>query len=51
MFDINVQYKIALPIEVVFEAISDHQSYNRFKACKFANLVETGDSGRNGLSH
>ncbi|MDA7792836.1 SRPBCC family protein [Glaciecola sp.] len=50
MFDINIQYKIALPIEVVFEAISDHQSYNRFKACKFANLVETGDSERNGLN-
>ena len=49
MFDINIQYKIALPIEVVFEAISDHQSYNRFKACKFANLVETGESEPNGL--
>lgn len=50
MFDITVQYNIALPIETVFEAISDHQSYNRFNACKFANLVETGDSERNGLN-
>lgn len=44
MFSINVQYTLNTPIAVVFAAISDHAHYGRFKAIRFAQLVETSSS-------
>ena len=44
MFSINVQYTLNTPIAPVFAAISDHAHYGRFKAVRFAQLVETSSS-------
>jgi uncharacterized protein YndB with AHSA1/START domain len=48
MFKIKVERIVKLPIEDVFEAISDHSSYAKFPSVGIANLLNEGDEEKNG---
>lgn len=49
MFTINVDLTLNAPIDYLFEAISDHGAYTRFKAVRHAKVVEPGCDELNGL--
>lgn len=49
MFTINVDLTLNAPIDYLFEAISDHAAYTRFKAVRHAEVVEPGTTEHNGL--
>lgn len=48
MFHIHVERTIAKDIETVFEALSDHASYDQFAGVDKSILVEEGRTERNG---
>ncbi|HKK54726.1 SRPBCC family protein [Marinobacter sp.] len=48
MFHIYVERMIGKDIETVFEALSDHASYDQFAGVDRSVLVEEGDAERNG---
>ncbi|MGK0475533.1 MAG: hypothetical protein ACJAYV_001195 [Oleispira sp.] len=48
MFKIKVERIVKSPIDNVFEAISDHESYALFKSVGAAKLLNEGDTERNG---
>jgi uncharacterized protein YndB with AHSA1/START domain len=45
----HVQRTIPAPIEDVFEAISDHEGYSRFRIIQRSELLREGKEERNGL--
>jgi uncharacterized protein YndB with AHSA1/START domain len=49
MKEIRVERRIEAPIEGVFEALSDHAQYTRFRGIQRAELERPGDSEPNGL--
>ncbi len=49
MATIHVERVIPAPIDAVFEAISDHERYAEFTGIKSAELLEEGNTERNGL--
>lgn len=49
MFGINVNLSLNVPIDYLFEAISEHGAYTRFKAVRYAAVVEPGNTEHNGL--
>lgn len=49
MFDIHVKYTMNIPIELVFETLSQHGKYGEFKAVKYAALIEQGTTELNGV--
>lgn len=49
MFCINVNLTLNVPIDYLFEAISEHGAYTRFKAVRHAAVVEPGNTEQNGL--
>ncbi len=49
MFGINVNLALNVPIDYLFEAISEHGAYTRFKAVRYAAVVEPGNTEPNGL--
>lgn len=49
MFKIKVERIVKRPIEEVFEALSDHASYELFKSVGTAKLLTKGDEERNGV--
>lgn len=49
MFHIQVSRQINKSIETVFEALSDHANYDKFKGVDGARLLEEGKEERNGL--
>ena len=49
MFKIKVERIVKKPINEVFEALSDHASYELFKAVDTAKLLTEGDEERNGI--
>tara|TARA_B110000196_G_scaffold58378_2_gene48453 strand:- start:12306 stop:12743 length:438 start_codon:yes stop_codon:yes gene_type:complete len=48
MFKIKVERIVKLPIDKVFDAISDHENYALFPSVGIANLLNEGDEERNG---
>ena len=49
MFFISVKRLINKPIQEVFDAISDHESYGQFKAIDNAKLLKEGEQDKNGV--
>jgi len=49
MVSIELKAYIHTPIEQVWEAISDHEGYTRFKGIDLAKLVKEGVKERNGV--
>jgi uncharacterized protein YndB with AHSA1/START domain len=49
MFSICVERVINKPIQDVFDALSDHENYARFKGVDESNLIVKGTSDKNGL--
>jgi|TARA_B110000008_G_scaffold146599_1_gene148223 uncharacterized protein YndB with AHSA1/START domain len=48
MFKIKVERIVKLPIDKVFDAISDHENYALFPSVGIAKLLNEGDEERNG---
>ncbi|NNM10427.1 MAG: SRPBCC family protein [Pseudomonadales bacterium] len=48
MFDIKIERIISAPIDKVFDAISDHESYSNYNGITLAQVVETGKLEKNG---
>ena len=49
MFSICVERVIDKPIQAVFDALSDHENYDRFKGIEASNLIVKGGVDKNGL--
>jgi len=49
MFSVVLKAYIHAPVEQVWEAISDHEGYTRFKGIDLAKLVKEGAEERNGV--
>ncbi len=49
MFSIRVERLIDKPIQVVFDAISDHANYQSFKGVEQSTLIKEGKDDVNGL--
>jgi uncharacterized protein YndB with AHSA1/START domain len=49
MFRISVKRQINKPIDEVFDALSDHANYHRFKGVDASRLIEQGSTEPNGL--
>ena len=51
MFKIKVERIVKLPIDKVFDAISDHENYALFPSVGIAKLLNEGDEERNGKGY
>lgn len=49
MSTIRVERQLEAPIEGVFEILTDHAAYDRFRGIRYAELLRPGDSERNGV--
>jgi len=49
MISVVLKAYIHAPIEQVWEAISDHEGYTRFKGIDLAKVVKEGEKERNGV--
>ncbi|GBL04309.1 SRPBCC family protein [Glaciecola sp. KUL10] len=49
MFNISVNRIIDKPIQVVFDALSDHANYQTFKGIDKSSLIKEGSEDKNGL--
>jgi len=48
LINIRVEYLLDMDVEDVFDAITDHENYDRYPGFDSSELLETGRTERNG---